>query len=422
MPEDKTVALTDDAAGRGAAAAGPRVEYSQSGGFVGWLGRVDVSLMVSSYQSGLLYCLGRNPQGGLHVHQAAMPKPMGIAWEGEGRLTLAGGMQILRFENVLSPQERINQTFDACFVPRRVHTTGAVDAHDVGVDVEGRVIFVNTRYNCLATLSDRHSFTPIWQPPFIDRIVDEDRCHLNGLAMRDGRAAYVTAVSRSNTVDGWRDRREGGGVVIEVETGRIVCEGLSMPHSPRWHAGQLWLLNAGTGELGVVEGLEGPEPGRFKPLAFCPGFLRGLAFAGGHAIVGLSKPRYKRFEGLALDRRLQEADSAPWCGIQIIDLKTGACVEWFRIDGDVAELYDVAVIPGFATPMAVSLGTPELANLITWDKGSPTAIAAEAAASGAVEAGAPDPSQEQPTDLQSAAPDAPGSVRPFKSTRKRTVQ
>lgn len=362
-----------------AAPAASQVEYSQSTGLVARLGRLGASLMVSSYQSGLLYCLGRNPQGGLHVHQAAMPTPMGITWEGGGRLTLAGGTQILRFENVLAPAERINTTFDACFVPRQIHTTGALDAHDVGVDVEGRVIFVNTRFNCLATLSERHSFVPVWQPPFIDRIVDEDRCHLNGLAMRDGQPAYVTAVSRSNTVDGWRDRRDGGGVVIEVATGRIVCEGLSMPHSPRWHDGQLWLLNSGTGELGVVEGLDGKEPGRFKPRAFCPGFLRGLAFAGGHAIVGLSKPRYKRFEGLPLDQRLQDADSAPWCGVQIIDLATGSCVDWFRIDGDVAELYDVEVIPGCATPMVLSPGTPELANLITWDKGTP---APEAAAPG----------------------------------------
>jgi uncharacterized protein (TIGR03032 family) len=366
-------AKAEDAAQPGAAGAPaePQVTYSQSGGLVGRLGRLGVSLAVSSYQSGFLYMLGRNPQGGLHVHQAAMPKPMGITWQGDGRLTLAGGAQILRFENVLAPHERINATFDACFVPRRIHTTGALDAHDVGVDAEGRVIFVNTRFNCLATLSERHSFVPVWTPPFIDRIVDEDRCHLNGLAMREGRPAYVTAVSRSNTVDGWRDRRDGGGVVIEVESNRIVCEGLSMPHSPRWHDGQLWLLNSGTGELGVVEGLEGTTPGRFKPVAFCPGFLRGLAFAGDTAIVGLSKPRYKRFEGLPLDQRLQDADSEPWCGVQIIDLKTGSCVDWFRIDGDVAELYDVEVIPGFATPMAVAPGTPELANLVTWETDAP---------------------------------------------------
>lgn len=360
-----------------------KVEYSQSGGLVNRLGQLGVSIAISSYQSGFLYMLGRNPEGGLNVHQTALPKPMGLSWEGNGRLTVAGGTQILRFENVLGPHEEINHTFDACFVPRRTHTTGALDTHDVGVDAEGRVVFVNTRYNCLATLSDRHSFTPIWQPPFIDRIVDEDRCHLNGMAMRDGRAAYVTAVSRSNTVDGWRDRRDGGGVVIEVETGRIACEGLSMPHSPRWYAGQLWLLNSGTGELGVVEGLEGPEPGRFKPVAFCPGFLRGLAFAGGHAIVGLSKPRYKRFEGLPLDQKLKDADSEPWCGLQIIDLTKGTCVDWFRIDGDVAELYDVEVLPGITTPMAVSPSSPEIANLITWETKSGEGATAPEATQGA---------------------------------------
>jgi uncharacterized protein (TIGR03032 family) len=257
-----------------------------------------------------------------------------------GRLTLAAGAQVLRFENVLAPNERINHLFDACFVPRRVHVTGALDAHDIGVDADGRVIFVNTRFNCLATLSDRHSFAPVWRPPFIDALVDEDRCHLNGLAMHDGRPAHVTAVSRSNTIDGWRDRRADGGVVIDVETGAIVCDGLSKPRYKRF------------------EGLE-TGTGRFAPRAFCPGFLRGLAFHGGLAFVGLSKPRYQRFEGLALATRLAEADSAPWCGVQIVDLATGTCVDWFRIDGAVAELYDVEVIPGFATPMAVAPGSDE---------------------------------------------------------------
>ena len=192
-----------------------------------------------------------------------------------------------------------------------------------------------------------------------------------------------------------------------------------MPHSPRWHDGQLWLLNAGTGELGVVEGLEGGGPGRFKPVAFCPGFLRGLAFCGGYAFVGLSKPRYKRFEGLPLAARLEAADSEAWCGVQIIDLKTGSCVDWFRIDGDIAELYDVAVIPGFATPMVISPGSPELANLITWDKTGAEAATAPEAAAEAAQAAAPDPSQEQTPDLRS---EAPGAAKPIKPTRKRTVQ
>lgn len=325
------------------------------------------SIAFTSYQSGLLYLVGSKPQGGLNVDQAAMPRPMGLCRDGDGGLAMTAGHQVMRFRNVLAPDQRVNETFDACFVPRRVHVTGNLDAHDVGVDATGRVIFVNTRYNCLATISDIHSFAPVWRPPFISALVDEDRCHLNGLAMQDGAPRYVTAVSRSDTVDGWRDRRADGGVVVDVQSGEIVCDGLSMPHSPRMHDGRLWLLNSGAGELGMVERAPGETRGRFVPKAFCPGFVRGLAFLGNHAFVGLSKPRYGRFEGLALDRRLRDADSEPWCGVQIIDLTTGACVDWFRIDGAVAELYDLEVIDGARCPMAVAPQSPEAATLITFD-------------------------------------------------------
>ena len=155
--------------------------------------------------------------------------------------------------------------------------------------------------------------------------------------------------------------------MIDVTRDEIVCEGLSMPHSPRWHDDQLWVLNSGTGELGVIKGIESGM-GFFEPCVFCPGFLRGLAFHKGYAFVGLSKPRYKRFEGLPLDQKLKDADSEPWCGLQIIDLVKGTCVDWFRIDGSVTELYDVEVLPGIKTPMAVSPGSPEASNLVTFDK------------------------------------------------------
>ena len=272
---------------------------------------------------------------------------------------------------MLQTHERINETFDACFMPRTIHITGELDAHDIGVAADGRPIFVNTRFNCLATVSAKHSFKMLWKPSFISSLVSEDRCHLNGLAMADGKPAYVTAVSRSNTIDGWRDRRESGGIVIDVQTDRIICEGLSMPHSPRLHKGELWILNAGSGELGVVVPPKvSSGMGRFQPRVFSPGFLRGLAFHGNLAIVGLSKPRYKRFEGLALDQRLKDADSEPWCGIQIIDLEKQSCVEWLRIDGNITELFDVQVIPGALCPMTVSPNSPEAASLITFATGS----------------------------------------------------
>ena len=342
------------------------VTYSMSGGLVGLLASLKISVAFSSYQSGKFYLLGRNPEGGLMVNEQFFRQAMGIHVSG-GTIYLATLSEIVRLENVLEPNQRINDTFDACFVPRTAHVTGALDAHDLGIDRDGRILFVNTRFNCLSTISERHSFRPVWTPPFVSRIVDEDRCHLNGMAMRDGRPVFVTAVSRSDTIDGWRDRRADGGVVVDVETGRIVCRGLSMPHSPRWYRGRLWLLNSGTGELGSIVPADGDSEGRFEPLTFCPGFLRGLSFHGRYAFVGLSKPRYQRFEGLALDERLRVADSEPWCGVQVIDLDTGACVEWFRIDGAVAELYDIDVLPGVTCPMSLGFGSEELMNLVTVD-------------------------------------------------------
>ena len=119
--------------------------------------------------------------------------------------------------------------------------------------------------------------------------------------------------------DGWREKRTDGGCVINVESNEIVVTGLSMPHSPRWYQEKLWLLNAGTGEFGYGD----LATGKFIPITFCPGYLRGLAFAGNYAIVGLSKPRdNKTFTGLPLDEQLQTRDAAPRCGLMVIGVKS----------------------------------------------------------------------------------------------------
>lgn len=356
--------------------------FSLSNGLVSLLARLDIAILFSSYQSGFLYMLGRTGAGGAHLHQSAIAKPMGLCVDGSGGFALSAGYQVMRFRNGLAPHEQVNNQFDACFVARETHFTGELDAHEIGIARDGSPLFVNTRFNCLATTDPRHSFREVWRPPFISALVDEDRCHLNGLAMDAGEAAYVTAVSRSNTIDGWRDRRDNGGVVIDVRSGAIVCEGLSMPHSPRVHDGELWVLNSGTGELGVVEGAVTGK-GRFVPRIFCPGFARGLAFHGGFAFVGLSKPRYNRFEGLALDQRLADADSEPWCGVQAIDLSRGVCAEWFRIDGAVKEVFDVAILKGHACPMSIGPGAPEIIGFITHDPDGLPGIHAKISFSGA---------------------------------------
>ena len=265
--------------------------YSVSPGFSSFLGSNRIALAVSSYQSGKFYLLGQNMDGGLMVHERFFRKAMGISVLDRDTILLATLFQIIKFKNALDPGQQINNVFDACFVPRELFVTGELDAHDVGMLADGRPVFVNTLYNCLATPSERHSFTPIWKPPFISKIVKEDRCHLNGLAMEAGVPRYVTAVSKSDTIDGWRDRRFDGGIVIDVQSGEIVARGLSMPHSPRLYRGKLWVLNSGTGEIGWIERGARSKDGKLNVLAFCPGFVRGLAFHGKYAFVGLSKPR-----------------------------------------------------------------------------------------------------------------------------------
>lgn len=389
--------MSNPAPTTGGSAAEQTTTFSQSGGLMALLAKLDLAVAFTSYQAGLLYLLGHRGGAG-HLHQCAIARPMGLARAGDNGLLLSAGHQLIRFANTLAPHERVNDFFDACYVPRTIHMTGELDAHDIGLGADGEPVFVITRMNCLARPDPRHSFAQAWRPGFISALVDEDRCHLNGLAMRDGKPAFVTAASRSDTIDGWRDRRANGGVVIDVAQDRIICEGLSMPHSPRWHDGELWVLNSGTGELGVVEGAgkggKGKGVGKFVPRVFCPGFVRGLAFHGGYAFVGLSKPRYQRFEGLALDERLRAADSEPWCGIQIIDLARGVCAEWFRIDGAVAELYDLEVLPGVACPMALAPSSPELVSFVTWEGRLPPPAAP------APEAAAPSEPDTQPAEPQ----------------------
>ena len=113
-------------------------------------------------------------------------------------------------------------------MPREGRVTGRTDIHDIGIgEIDGvrAPVFVNTLFSCLATVSDEASFRPLWRPPVHQRAGAEDRCHLNGLAMDGARPAYVSAVSRSDVADGWRERRRDGGVVIDVASGEIVASG-----------------------------------------------------------------------------------------------------------------------------------------------------------------------------------------------------
>ncbi len=335
-----------------------------SRGFESWLKRAGGSVAFTTYQAGKLFLIGLKPDGKLGVFERTFARCMGLGVSGDSRtLLLATQYQLYRFDNALPPGEQ-QAGVDAVYVPRMSWVTGDLDIHDVAFSRDGRPIFVNTFFSCLAAASDGWSFKPLWRPPFISKLAPEDRCHLNGLAVENGKPRYVTMVSASNVADGWRDRRASGGLTMDVDTNEIVCDGLSMPHSPRLHGGKLWLLNSGTGEFGSVD----LKHKAFVAKAFCPGFARGLAFAGNHALVGLSKPRENRtFSGLPLDEALAKNGSDPRCGILVIDVASGDTTAWLRIEGVVQELYDVAFIPGVRNPSLLGFKTDEIHRVITID-------------------------------------------------------
>lgn len=336
------------------------LEITTSRQLLSWLAEQKISIALTTYQIGKLYFIGLKPDNALSVFERSFNRCMGLCTTANG-LYMSSLYQIWRFENVFEPGQQ-QEGYDRLYVPQVGYTTGDLDIHDIAVDRNGRLVFVNTLFGCLAALSEAHSFKPLWQPAFISKLAAEDRCHLNGLAMRNGEPAYVTAVGRSDVADGWREHRADGGVVIDVNSNEIVCSRLSMPHSPRWHNGKLWLLNSGTGDFGYVN----LQTGQFEPVCFCPGYMRGLSFHGDFALIGISKPRHnKTFSGLALDANLKSRNAEARCGIQIVDLRTGDVVHWLRMEGVVEELYDVVVLPGVRRPMALGFKTDEIRRILS---------------------------------------------------------
>ena len=337
------------------AEAETKLEISASRQFPAWLFELNASLAFTTYQSGKVFFIGLQPNGRLSVFERTFNRCMGLA-ASDGGFYMSSLYQLWRFENIL-PEGGVHQGYDRAYLPLSSHTTGDLDIHDIAVDADGRVIFVNTLFSCLATIGERDSFQPLWKPPFVSKLAAEDRCHLNGLAMVAGKPKFVTAVGETDVADGWRDKRRDGGVVVDVPSGEVVTTGLSMPHSPRVHAGKLWLHNSGTGEFGFID----TKSGKFEAVAFCPGYLRGLSFHGDFAVMGLSRPREDgTFSGLALDDALAARNVEAQCGLFVVDLRSGDAVHWLKLDGLVQELYDVVVLPGVRRPMAYGFKTDEI--------------------------------------------------------------
>jgi uncharacterized protein (TIGR03032 family) len=293
----------------------------------------------------------------LNTHFREFHRPMGLALAGN-RLAIGTTTNIQEFHNVpaAGPKLKPPGPYDACYLPRLAHTTGDVHVHEMAFADDGELWFVNTGFSCLSTRSASHSFVPHWRPKFITGLTPEDRCHLNGLGMVDGRPRYVTALGETDDAGGWRRNKKDGGLLIDIHSNEVIVRGLSMPHSPRWYGGRLWVLDSGSGGLGTVD----LAAGRYEPVAQLPGFTRGLSFVGRFAFIGLSQVRESAvFSGIAITER-PAAERA--CGVWVVDLPTGQVVAFVKFEDAVQEVFAVEVMPGARYPDLVTDDTEILAG------------------------------------------------------------
>jgi uncharacterized protein (TIGR03032 family) len=317
--------------------------------FPALLRRLGASLLVTTYQAGKLVMV-RDEGGQLNTHYRSFQAPMGLALHRD-RLAIGTTIQVWEYVDVPAVTAKLEPPgrHDACFLPRSCHVTANIQVHELAWGTGEELWAVNTRFSCLCTLDRSASFTPRWRPPFVRALEPTDRCHLNGLGMVEGRPRYITALGETDAPAGWRENKAKGGIVMDVQSGEVLARGLSMPHSPRWHAGRLWVCESGNGTLGYID----PQRGNYNAVAATPGFTRGLDFAGDLAFVGLSQVRESAvFSGIPITQRLSPEERT--CGVCVIDLARGEPFALLRFDEGVQEVFAVQVLPGRRYPELVS--------------------------------------------------------------------
>ncbi len=316
--------------------------YEASENLVDLLHQLGSSLLVSTYQAGRVIAVGVS-QGSLNVTLHTYERAMGLA-VAHDRVAVGSGPQIFFLQSMpeiaalLEPAGK----FDSCYVTRSSHLTGEIHSHELAFAGQ-QLWFVNTLFSCLCVLHPKLSFLPQWKPPFISAVTAEDRCHLNGLAMENGQPRYSTALGKSDSVRSWRPGKAGGGCLIDIPNNAVVATGFSMPHSPRVHQGQVWLLDSGTGRLVTVD----PRSGASETVAVLPGYTRGLSFAGGFAFIGLCKIRETaEFGDVPIAARRESLK----CGVAVVELASGKLFSLLELTAGVNEIFAVEVLPGTHCP------------------------------------------------------------------------
>lgn len=347
---------------------------------------LNISLAVTSYQSKRLILIGSDGVN-LNTNLKSFHRPMGV-YADSNRLTLGTLNQVLEFKRNDALLEKVKrgeldqvESFtrktleknkqkmsefqqlreeelaqikqsDSLYLHRAALTTGMINIHDIAWGDEGLWV-VNSTFSCLSTLSPNHSFIARWKPKFITELVPEDRCHLNGMAMLNGKPKYVSTFNMENSKDSWSQGRVDYGTIIDVDTDDILAEGLIMPHSPRVYKGDIYFCESG---YGVVWKLN-PKTKEKTQVVKLQGYTRGLYFYGGIMFVGLSQLRASDIANpVPIIKEYEET----YAGIWMINLSDGSEIGHIRFDGDVDQIYDIAVIPESISPTLLDVSSSSL--------------------------------------------------------------
>jgi len=300
------------------------------------LKQLNISLVVSTYQAGKLVLM-RPEADAINTHFISLNKPMGVYADYE-RIFVGARQEILEYKNMPAVSAKMNppNVHDACYLVKNRHYTGDIDIHEMEY-AKDKLWFINTRFSALCSYDQDSSFVPEWMPDFISKLAPEDRCHLNGLCMIEGKPKYVTALGKTDTKGGWRENKRNGGILIDVDTKEIVMQGLSMPHSPRWYRDKLWILNSGEGFLTTLD----LKTKKLTNIVELPGFARGISFVGPLAFIGLSKVRESAvFSDFPLIEKLEERQSGVW----VVNIETSQIIGFLKFTEGVEEIFSVVAI------------------------------------------------------------------------------
>ncbi len=309
------------------------ISFNYPDSLVSMLAKSGITILVSTYQSGKIMVIGQDC-GQLDIRYSDFPRPMGMTAQGN-HLWAGMGHGIWHFHNFASAASQVDKDYTACYLPMDIHFTGDIDIHEMAFS--DRLYFINTKFSCLCVTDEKSSFKPVWKPPFITDLMPVDKCHLNGMAMRDGQPRYVTILGPTDQPLGWREHKACGGILMDIQTNKVLLEGLSMPHSPRWHKDRIWFLESGKGSICQYD----PETGKSKEVARVPGFTRGFQLINDIAFVGVSRVRESAtFSGLPVTRLPKRI-----CGVWVVDINTGKELTFMEFTTGVDEIFAVTVLP-----------------------------------------------------------------------------